>query len=371
MMKIRVTPPASLRDSTPARAALALCGTLVLLAAGCGEEAPPEAPVARPVKLLTLGGDQATRRLEYPGQVEATQHADLGFEVPGQIVEFPVEEGQEVVAGAVLARIDPRDYEAELDARKAMMNAAQAELSRSQVLFDREVTSKQELDRARRNFEVTQAQVRVAEKAVADTALRAPFAGRVARKLVKDFRNVQAKEPVLILQDDSSLELVVNIPERDWALQRGNRTPEQRKALRPRVTISTYPDRDFPASVKEVATTADPATRTYAVTLVFEKPSDIIVLPGMTAKVSVDVPGEVTGAGFAVPVNAVLSDAEGRPYVWRVEPESMTVGKALVEVGAVSGERIEIRRGLEPGDRIAVSGVQQLREGSPVRPFGQ
>lgn len=339
-------------------------------ALACGEEPPPQAPVARPVKIVTLGSEGATRVLEYPGEIEASQHADLAFEVAGQVVEFPVEEGQDVQEGQVLAKLDPRDYQARLDAELARRNAARAEYERQQALFDADVASQQELERVRRDYEVNEANLRTSRKALEDTQLRAPFAGKVARKLVKDFRNVQAKEPVLILQDDSDLQIVVHVPEADLALGQPDITPAERAArIRPRVTVSSFPDRVFPATLREVATTADPATRTYAVTLHFEKPGDLNILSGMTAKVTLEVPDDVTGAGYAVPVQAVLNDQGSTPYVWRVDPETMTVGRATVTLGEVSGDHIEVTGGLDPGDQVAVSGVHRLREGMPVRRF--
>jgi len=346
-------------------AAVALSGALAF---ACGDEAPPAPEPARPVKIFEIGGG-AARTLEYPGQVEAAQHAELGFEVPGRITEFPVDEGQTVEEGQVLAVLDPRDYEADLDSQRAQVRASRAEFDRVKTLVEKEVAPVQDLDRARRNLEVTQAKLRVSEKAVEDAVLRAPFSGVVARKLVKDFRNVQAKEPVLILQDDSGLQIVANVPERDWVFARRDLPAADRERLaRPRVSISNYPDRTFPAELREVATTADTTTRTYAVTLAFEVPPELNVLPGMTAKAILDVPAD-TGAGLAIPVQAVDDDDEGPPYVWRIDPETMEVSRAEVVLGQLSGDRVEIESGLSPGDWIAVSGVHQLRDGMAVRRF--
>jgi len=336
---------------------------------GCAEEVPPAKPVARPVKILTLSDAGATRRLEYPGEVEAGQDADVAFEVAGKIVELPVEEGQDVEAGALLARLDPRDYQSRLDAERAKSGAAKAEYDRVRALFEADVNSQQQLDRAKRQYEVTTANLERAEKALEDTRLIAPFAGTVARKLVKDFRNVQAKEPVIVLQDDSSLEIVVNVPERDLALGSKRDGERLRRVVNPRVTVSAFPDRVFPAEVSERATTADPATRTYAITLTFLPPEDLNVRPGMTASVAIEIPEELTHSGYALPARAVLMNEGSEPYVWRVDPSAMTVARATIVPGELSGDQLEIRSGLQPGDQIAVSGVHQLRDGMTVRRF--
>jgi RND family efflux transporter MFP subunit len=356
------------RWCAPTASLLAL--TLLL---GCGEDAPPAEPTARLVKIFEISDAGSKRTLEYPGQVEAALHAELGFEVSGQIIEFPVAEGEMVEEGALLAKLDPRDFEADLDAKRAMVRQSRTEFQRAKILVEKNVAPQQDLDRAARSLEVTQSNLRIAEKAFEDAVLRAPFAGVVARKLVKDFRNVQAKEPVLILEDDGGFQIVANIPERDFVFAQGDDVSreERQRIARPRVTVSNYPDRSLPATLREIATTADPTTRTYAITLEFEVPEDLNVLPGMTAKASIDVLGNVTGAALSIPANAVVDEGQEAPYVWRVDPTSMAVSRAEVALGELSGDQVEIRSGLAPGDQVAISGVHQLRDGMTVRRYSR
>ena len=92
---------------------LAFAG-MVLLAA-CEKQVEEREPVVRPVRILTIGGPGDGRKLSYAGEIRAGETADLGFEVPGRIVEFLVIEGQEVVKGDLLARLDPADFQAQLD----------------------------------------------------------------------------------------------------------------------------------------------------------------------------------------------------------------------------------------------------------------
>ncbi len=357
------------RTATATLAALAVPACLAALA--CGEEPPPAAPVVRPVKLLTIHGAGLSGSLEYPGQIAAAQHSEMAFEVPGKIINFLVSEGQLVEVGQLLARLDPRDYEAEVEKDQANLRKTKTDLDRYQILYDKGVNPLSDLDGAKRRYEVVVAHARVSEKALQDTYLRANFAGVIARKLVQDFSNVQAKQPVLVLQDDSTLEIKVTVPERDIALASRGGTLEERTArARPMVSISSAPSHLFPARFTELSTTADPVTRTYEATLAFDKPEGVTVLPGMTAKVSVTVAGQdVPDAGVAVPARAVLSDDTGQSFVWRVDPAAMTVARAPVVVGQLSGADIQVRSGLEDGDVIAISGVHQLREGLKVRPF--
>lgn len=345
-----------------------LCSLLVVT--GC-EKQPPEQPkVVRPVKILIIGGPGSVSQREYPATIKATQQANMGFEVSGRIVEFLGKEGQVVKAGELLARLDDRHYQAELEKSRANQRKAVADLNRSLAIYEQDsgAISKAAIESDRRAKEVTDAAVLQAEKRVEDTMLRAPFGGYVARKLVEDFANVQAKEPVLILQDLSRLEVEVNVPERDIAGGTPGKSAEEITATaKPLVSVTSIPDRSFPARVTEFATAADPQTRTFQVRLVFDTPDDVPILPGMTARVHAQVPKQ---GDIRIPVAAVASDARHQSFVWKVDSESMTVSRAPVEMDELRDAEVSIKSGLQVGDMIAISGLRQLEAGMKVRRYG-
>ncbi len=346
----------------------------MLLLAGCAEEAPPPEPVVRPVRMLEVAVGGSGRVLEFPGKVSAALHADMAFEVSGKIVEFPVTEGQNVKKGAVLARLDPRDFQAARDAAMARLNAARADYERIRDLYERNAVSRQEYDVARRNFEVQEANIKSVHKALEDSSLRAPFAGRVAKKLVEDFANVNAKQPVLVLQDDSSLEVVFDVPESDWRFATPGLSVEERNTrLEVQVVLSAFPDKPLPGKLKELATQADAATRTFRATVAFDAPADLMILPGMTARVVLkpleDIPKMATQ--MKIPANAVVPDGSGGSFVWKVDPDSMVVERRAVELGDLSGSDVGVKSGLSGGDLIATSGVHHLRDGMVVRRLEQ
>jgi len=350
----------------------ALLSAACVLLTACDDPPPPPAPeVARPVKIFEIAasGDRGTR--EYPGRIKAGQYSEMSFEVPGKVTEFVYREGSLVKAGAMLAKLDPRDYQTRYDSALAKQSYAEAERDRYKAMYEKDVKPWSEYELRMRQYDVRTSEVREAKKALDDTILVAPFEGVMARKLVEEFEQVRAKVPVLILQNDELLEIKIAVPERDLAGGSGNRQSDEEMTgeLRPRVQISSLPGREFPARVKELATVADPTTRTFEATLVFAKPEDANILGGMTAKVIIDLPLARAIEGVLVPSIAVVSDVEAGGRVWIVDRETLMVSPRAVELGELMGKEIEVRTGLEGGEWIAASGVHQLRDGMTVRRY--
>lgn len=339
----------------------------IMLAAGCEQEVVEQAPVVRPIKIVTVGESGPAARREFPGTIKARQHAEMGFEVAGRIIERRAKQGMWVKQGEELARLDDRDYRAQLDKALAALRRAESEVTRSENIYKQNpgAISSAKIDTDRKALEVAQAELRVAEKAVEDTVLLAPFDGIVARRLVEDFQNVRAKEPVMIVQDISELEIEISIPERDMtagALK--DEIEDITERTQPKVEVSSVPGRSFDAKVSELATAADPVTRTFQVRLVFAPPEDISILPGMTARVTAN---NLAGAALRLPSHAAVADDSGTASVWKIDPSSMRASRSPVTLGELTGDEVEILDGLAEGDLVAVSGIGQLREGMQVR----
>jgi len=344
-------------------------GLLFVMAMGCGSEPLPEVDDGpRPVKLYDLDGAESKARVEYPGTITASVEATLAFEIAGKLEKVPVTEGQVVKKGELLASIDPRDAQAMLDGAQADVVAAKAEYQRMQSSFAADAASRQDLDVARRNYEVAAASYRAKRKTSDDTEIYAPFDGVVARKFVDDYENVAAKQAIVLLQDDGGLEIRVEVPERDAVRASPNISAAERTSLiSPVVELAALPGQSFPATITEFATSADPVTRTYTATFTFDKPDGVNILPGMTARIAFDV-SKVSGELVAVPVQAVTSDPAGQSFVWVVD-DQMLAHRVDVTLGTVADDYVIVLDGLEGSEVLATSGVQVLREGQAVRKF--
>lgn len=338
----------------------ALTGAAAL--GGCKEAAPPPpAEVSRPAVILEINNVASGSGLRFPGRVRAVQRAELAFNVPGQVVEFPAREGSRLAAGQLIARLDPANFETRFASARAEFEKAQADYERVRRIWeDSQAVARAEVDQKRTAMEVARSSFAAARKELEDTRLVAPFAGVIARRFVENFQNVQAKEPVVSLQNLAEMEIVTHVPERIV------RTEPRRAAGR--AILEGMPEQSFPVTLKGFAADADPQTQTYEVVLGFVPPPGVTVLPGMPAEVFPDFsaggPGEIL-----VPLAAVLGAADGTPTLWVVDPETSRVSSRQVAVGAVRGSDIVILEGLAPGDRIVAAGVHHLRDGMLVRPL--
>lgn len=203
-----------------------------------------------------------------------------------------------------------------------------------------------------------------------DSQLTAPFSGLVAKTLVENFQNIQAKQQILLLQDDSSLEMVIDIPENDYAeLDKPLSASRLNRMLTPEILISSFPDSRFKASFKEAAATADPVTRTFEVTLGFSPPPHFSILPGMTARLVMTKAPKESESDIMIPARSVVSDDNGNATVWLIDLESKRVKRHPIEIGEMSGRKIRVTNGLKTGDVIAASGVHQLREDMAVKKY--
>ncbi len=334
-----------------------------LLATGCEkkEEAVPK-EVVRPVKVMTVAGSSSNIPLIFPGKTRANKRVELSFKVPGPIVELPVEEGQFIKKGKLIARILPRDFKINLDAAKAKAVNADRQYERYKGLYVRKQVSKADFDRYKASRDVTAAQLEDAQNALKDTYLKAPFDGIVAQRHVQNFEEVQAKQPIVFFQDNSKIEILVDAPENLIV------TLEQKRKIKVTASFAAAPGKAFPLTLKEYSTEADPQTQTYQVVLVMDQPEGINILPGMTAIVKGQrAETEKVVVQIVIPAIAVMEDPQEKGFVWVLKKEGMTVHKTEVIVGEMTGSKnILILKGLTGGEVIVTSGLTKLQEGMKV-----
>ena len=363
--------PAAAKARPTSRKVFASAILATALLGACGkEETAQQDDYVRSVKVVEIDSTVLERVYEFPGQIQAGQQLDLAFEVPGKLTAIKVKEGDMVKKGDLVATLDTRDYQASLNSAKATLEEAKLERDRNQRLFDQQAGSKESVEKSIRTVQTAQASFDKARKAFEDTSLKAPFSGVVAKVFVDDFQNVSANQDIVVMQDTTTFEAVIDIPETLWVLAKPGLSNEERnKRSRPEIRLTALRGESFPATISETSMLADPKTRTFAVTLAFSPPADLNISPGMTAAAILHWAREAQGGAniFSVPVGAVGFDDAGKAYVWKIDREKMIASRLVVEAGEVSEGMIGISGEIGEGELIAGSGVAQIREGMALK----
>lgn len=347
------------------------CAVLFLAAiAGCSKPEQPT-PAVPPVQTFALqqGTTQNFRR--FPGEVAAVKTTAMSFDVAGRLIERPARQGMLAQRGELLARLDPENFEARVASANARLVNAREELGRRRQLRERGVISATEFDQFVLEFQVAESEQREAQRALEDTRMVAPFDGRVARTQVDNFTSVQPKQPILIFQDVSMLEVDIEVPEQSMVhAGRGITAEDAGDLIEAEAELPAFPGRRVPLSLKSFQTEATGAARTFRVTFEVEPHPGVNILPGMTCTVLLRVRGAEEQAAeegvFEVPPQAVGA-VDGSPVVWRLDPDASTVSAIAVELDGPVGQSMRLRSPhLRPGDEIVVSGVRFLSEGMKV-----
>lgn len=346
-------------------------GLGLLLTACSRQEAPPE-PI-RAVKLLQVQAHAEPTQRSFAAEIRAQTEARLGFRVAGKLLQRQAQLGQRVTGGEVLAQLDAQDYvlgaqaaQAQMQAAQTQRDLAQADWQRFSALQAEGFISPVELDRRRAQRDAAQAQWQQAQAQAAVqgnqnryTQLRSDAAGVVTAVHAEPGQVVAAGSPVLTVALDGPRDAVFAVPE-DFQAQ---------LAVGQAVQVQVWGSAAMLAgTVREVAASADPVTRTFLVKVAV--PSTAPAL-GSTVQVHVYAAapqaGEgVAAQGFTLPGSAVWQQAQGGAAVWVFDAQTSMVHAQAVELGGVQGNAIVVRSGLQAGQQVVAAGTHVLTEGQKV-----
>jgi RND family efflux transporter MFP subunit len=310
--------------------------------------------------------------VRFSASIEPRLRVDLAFKVPGYVESLgqvngrPVQEGDLVAKGTLLASLRATDYEQKVSQARSQLaeadaGAAQAKAAfeRARELFARKSISKPDYEQAKGAYEMVQAKVagasalvREAELAQGDSALKAPIDGLIVKKLVDQGALVGPGTPAFGATDTLVKEL--------------------RTGSEQRVTTEAVPGREFQGRITRIAPAADFRSRVFDVEVTIPNP-DRALKVGMVAalRVSGHAAAAAPSSQLVVPLTAVLR-AKDKPDAYAVYVAQEKDGKTQVQLRMVSlgealGNRVAVTSGLQAGERIVVSGTTLVADGEPVR----
>ncbi|WP_158617424.1 efflux RND transporter periplasmic adaptor subunit [Legionella sp. km772] len=331
----------------------------------CGETSDKKAYSIRPVKAILISNAAAFNNHSFPGKAKASQEVDLSFNEGGSLIALPIKIGDKVKKGELIAKLDPKTFDAKLKAASAEVLRDKQNFSRAQELIKKGHISKADFDLLKAKLAVSEANMDLAQKALNDSVLLAPFAGQVADRYVENYQTVSKQQVIARLLDNSQIEMVIQIPENAISL-----VPYAKDIV---VQFDSFPQHLIPAQIKEISNEASIDTRTYPVTLIMQQPKDIEILPGMAGKVRGKVnQGSKAQNKIVLPVSALMTVGEdNKSYVWVIDPKTQQVHRQQVIIGELTETGITIVKGIRLNEWIVIAGVHSLQEGDKVRILNQ
>src|SRR6056297_690510 len=334
------------------------------------------------VTVVTLEPQTVTLTATLPGRVAASAQAEVRPQVNGIITERLFQEGAHVDANDPLYRIDSATYDAAVQQARAGVSQAQAQLGaaereaeRLKELQARSVASEQALDDAQSArdsalaaLELARAQLNAAEIELSRTTIRARLSGRIGLSQTSQGALVTASQaqPLAVIRKIDPVYVDVTQSAADLLRWRRGETEEALRGADATVRLILADGSDYSETgqLKAAEPNVDPQTGVVTLRMQFDNP-DLLLLPGMY--VQVDMPVEVAESVYLVPQEGVVRDRRGRPNAWVVNEDNV-IDERTISIVQDRGNQWVVYEGLNPGDRIVVSGFQKTSPGATVAP---
>ncbi len=358
-----------MNDHRSLRLGLAFAALAAL--AGCdAEEAPPPAEI-RPVRTVIVEETSGDQIVSLAGTVESQVLVSLAFRIGGRLTERLVDVGDTVEPGQLLARLDPTDEQNGLRAAEANLAAANGQLSEARIdydrqrqLYERQIAARVAFERAEQLYttrlaaaDAAEAQVGIARRRLADTELHADAAGVITAVGAEPGEVVQAGRMIAEKSQDGGLDAVFDVSAAVLAA-----SPEDPAVT---VALTLTPNVTAQGRVREVAPRADAATGTFRVRVgLIDPPAEMRLGSTVTGRAAFGGDG-----GIELPATA-LTETEGAPAVWVVDPATNTVALRPIGIARFNPATVSVADGLAVGEVVVTAGVQALRPGQEVRLIG-
>ncbi len=315
--------------------------------------ANPLRPVrVAPVTLAALGDG-----VHAVGLLTPKDEARLSFKVGGVLESVRVEEGAQVRAGQLLAVLRQAEIEASVEQARQSADKTARDLARAQALYADGVATLEQVQDLSTAARIAAAAQRSAEFNASYARIVAPADGVVLRKLAEAHELVQAGQPVLVLGGAG----------RGWIVRLGLADRDAVR-VRPgdaaRVSFDAWPGRAFAGRISNVASSADPATGTFAIEVRVE-PGDARFVQGLVAKVTLSPQNQQIVN--ILPVQALVEANGNEASVFVLDPARKVVRRVTIRIGRMNDGEVEVLEGLAAGAEVVVDGAAFLENGEAVR----
>ena len=351
---------------------------LLIIACDQAVETPEDNPV-RAVKTLVISEASKANSRQISGVVKTANESELSFRVGGRVASVNVKRGSSVTKGQVLATLEKREYHLSLKEAQANLESARADLAekkeafrRQQNLKKKDFVSQAAVDKAQAAFQntinsasIALTHLKTAQNNLKDTTLRAPFSGKIAKRLIEPFVELPSGKTAFQLQSKDGYKIEVLMPEtliRD--VNYGDVVSVRFPTLKKIIAGGT---------ISEIGAKAESGNAFPVRIQLAKTPADI--RSGMTAQVTFNF-GQASGTSvYLIPVSAldlrvpekVLDNPKEQAKVFIFNQKKQIVEKRMVSIRDIRGNKLEVIEGLNTGDVLIVAGVPFLSEGQKVK----
>ena len=334
-----------------------------LFLASCGSGGGETTPSVRPVKCIVVASTKFVNK-DFAGLSTADDATNMAFKISGQVKSIPVSKGQAVKRGQLLAELDPRDVELQVESARAAYNQASSRLERARRLLSHDAISRQEAEAAQTDYTQAKSAYDNAKDLLSDTRLTAPFDGVVERTYADAYERVASGQTIVRIVNPVSTTVEFTAPESMLGQL-------SMPATHFGVTFDSYRGVRFEAVMKSYArTSSDASGFPVSLRLVDVDSGRYAISPGMTCVITVST-AESDRDAVSVPISAIYAPASGGNFVWTVDSDDRVTSRAVM-LGEIFGDdMVVVDSGLEPGERVVVAGVYQLSDGEKVRVMNQ
>jgi RND family efflux transporter MFP subunit len=348
-----------------------LVAAAALLLAGCGHQARPPAPPPPKVSVVTVREQAVPITTELPGRVTAYRTADVRPQVSGIILKRLFVEGTEVKAGQQLYQIDPAPYQATYDSAIAAQASARALAERYKPLVAANAVSKQDYDNAVASRLQADAAVETAHINLIYTKVLSPITGRTGRSFFTEGALVTANQSPVLATVQQLDPIYVDVTQPSTTLLRlrqeaaaGLLKQNEAGKTEVRVLLEDGSPYSYAGTLEFSEVTVDVGTGSVTLRALMPNPERLL-LPGMFVRGQIQE-GVREGTVLA-PQLGVTHDQRGTPTALIVGPDN-TVQLRMLQTDRAIGDQWVVTKGLKPGDRVIVEGLQRARPGSKVVP---
>ena len=317
---------------------------------------PGAAPAATPVVVAETRFQTLSERVEALGTLQANESVAITSKVTETISVMHFDDGQRVRAGDPLVEMTSAEEQALLEEARVRAREAERQYNRVKSLVAQRSASESLLDERQRDLETARALLAAIESRVADRFIEAPFNGVLGLRNVSPGALVEPGDLITTLDDDSLMKLDFSVPSVHLAsLQPG---------LGIEATSAAFGERVFKGVVRGIDSRVDPVTRSVRVRAILPNP-EATLKPGLLMRVELLLdPREA----LTVPEAAILHRGQAH-FVLRVSEDEMglTAERRQIHIGTRIPGWVEVRAGLEPGDRVVTEGQDKVRPGQPLR----